>query len=70
MHLKSEPARQECFASRPPLLGGLPKQLGAGRAEIGREAARIVSERPGKEDGGGERIVLTPKLDLGATLKR
>ncbi|WP_172300152.1 LacI family DNA-binding transcriptional regulator [Pseudoruegeria sp. HB172150] len=55
------------------LLDGLPKRLAtmdACRAEIGREAARIVAERAEAEDGGGERIVLTPTLQLGDTLKR
>jgi LacI family gluconate utilization system Gnt-I transcriptional repressor len=55
------------------LLDGLPKQLAtmdACRAEIGREAARIIATRAGEEHGGHERIVLTPKLDLGETLKR
>ncbi len=55
------------------LLDGLPKQLAtmdACRAEIGREAARIIATCAGEDSGGGERVVLTPKLDLGATLKR
>lgn len=55
------------------LLDGLPKKLAtmdACRAEIGREAARLVSKCVGQESSGGERIVLRPKLQLGETLKR
>jgi LacI family gluconate utilization system Gnt-I transcriptional repressor len=55
------------------LLDGLPRKLAtmdACRAEIGREAARIIAEHAGDEAGGGERIVLKPKLQLGDTLKR
>lgn len=79
------------------LLDGLPVRLAtmdACRAEIGREAARIIAARSGctpkgaarpgdteigtarsvdvahGAEGGGERVVLTPKLQLGETLKR
>ncbi|RMD91683.1 MAG: LacI family DNA-binding transcriptional regulator [Alphaproteobacteria bacterium] len=50
------------------LLDGLPKRLAtmdACRAEIGREAARIVAER-----AHGRRVELTPRLDPGDTLMR
>lgn len=55
------------------LLDGLPQRLAtmdAGRAEIGREAARIVA---GCVDGtieGGQRVELSPKLQPGETLER
>ncbi len=55
------------------LLDGLPVRLAtmdACRAEIGQEAARIVARRASGTAGGGERVVLTPKLQLGETLKR
>jgi len=57
------------------LLDGLPRKLAtmdACRAEIGREAARIIASRAlsDKDSGGGERITLSPKLDPGETLKR
>ena len=55
------------------LLDGLPRQLAtmdAHRAEIGREAARIIAARAGGREGGGERHELTPKLQFGDTLKR
>jgi len=55
------------------LLDGLPRQLAtmdACRAEIGREAARIIAARAGAGEGGGERHVLTPTLQYGDTLKR
>ncbi len=55
------------------LLDGLPKKLAtmdACRADIGREAARIIAERAGQDSAGGERVVLTPQLQLGDTLKR
>ncbi|MDJ0631036.1 MAG: LacI family DNA-binding transcriptional regulator [Rhodobacter sp.] len=55
------------------LLDGLPKQLAtmdACRAEIGREAARLIAAHAGDTSAGGERHVLTPKLQYGATLKR
>ncbi len=55
------------------MLDGLPRRLAtmdACRAEIGREAARIIVRRAGTGTGGGERVVLSPKLQLGATLKR
>ncbi|MCP5088777.1 MAG: LacI family DNA-binding transcriptional regulator [Rhodobacteraceae bacterium] len=57
------------------LLDGLPCKLAtmdACRAEIGREAARIIAERAKADgdDGGGERITLSPKLEPGDTLKR
>ncbi len=55
------------------LLDGLPRQLAtmdACRSEIGREAAKIIVEHAGSENGGAKKIVLTPKLQLGDTLKR
>jgi len=55
------------------ILDGLPRKLAtmdACRAEIGREAARLVARNVGRESSGGERIVLKPKLQLGETLKR
>ncbi|RVT83258.1 LacI family DNA-binding transcriptional regulator [Rhodobacteraceae bacterium CCMM004] len=56
------------------LLHGLPRQLATmdtERLEIGRAAARIVADRAsGKMTEGGQRIVLTPKLSLGDTLRR
>lgn len=55
------------------LLEGLPRTLAtmdACRAEIGREAARIIAEHAGASNSGGERIILKPKLQLGDTLKR
>ncbi|MDF0600657.1 LacI family DNA-binding transcriptional regulator [Psychromarinibacter sp. C21-152] len=55
------------------LLDGLPVKLAtmdACRAEIGREAAKIVAARAAGEEGGHERVVLTPTLQLGETLKR
>ncbi len=55
------------------LLDGLPKKLAtmdACRAEIGREAARLVAAHAGEDSAGAERHVLTPTLEFGATLKR
>ncbi len=55
------------------ILDGLPRRLAtmdACRAEIGREAARLVCQSLGEETSGGQRIVLKPKLQLGETLKR
>ena len=56
------------------LLQGLPRRLAtmeAGRLEIGRAAARIIAERAsGAVTETGQRIELTPKLDLGDTLTR
>ncbi len=56
------------------LLQGLPRRLAtmeAGRLEIGREAARIIAERAsGAITETGQRVELTPKLDLGDTLTR
>jgi LacI family gluconate utilization system Gnt-I transcriptional repressor len=55
------------------LLDGLPRKLAtmdACRAEIGREAARIIAENVGRDTGNGERLVLTPKIQFGETLKR
>ena len=55
------------------LLDGLPMQLAtmdACRAEIGREAARIVAAQAGQDSAGGEKLVLTPKIAFGETLKR
>ncbi len=55
------------------LLAGLPRKLAtmdACRAEIGREAARIIARRSESDGGGGERVVLTPRLEPGDTLRR
>ncbi len=55
------------------LLDGLPRKLAtmdACRAEIGREAARIIADNAGTDSSGGIRKVLTPVLDLGETLRR
>ena len=55
------------------LLDGLPQKLAtmdAGRMEIGREAARIVAECSAGTLGGGQRVELTPTLDIGETLRR
>ncbi len=55
------------------LLDGLPRKLAtmdACRAEIGREAARIIARRAEGGEGGGERVVLTPRLEPGDTLIR
>ncbi len=54
------------------LLDGLPRQLAtmdACRAEIGREAARIIAARADGSGTGGERIELTPALVEGDTLR-
>ena len=55
------------------LLRGLPRQLAtmdACRKEIGRHAARIIADRVGGSTaGGGERIVLTPEIARGDTLR-
>lgn len=56
------------------LLDGLPCRLAtmdAGRMEIGRAAAQIVADRAsGAVTKGGQRIELTPRLQIGQTLKR
>ncbi|EKE44303.1 transcriptional regulator, LacI family protein [Oceaniovalibus guishaninsula JLT2003] len=55
------------------LLDGLPCRLAtmdAGRAEIGRQAARIVADRAAGVGTAGQRIVLEPRLQPGDTLKR
>ncbi|MGR3756561.1 MAG: LacI family DNA-binding transcriptional regulator [Tranquillimonas sp.] len=56
------------------LLDGLPCRLAtmdAGRMEIGRAAAQIVADRAsGAVTEGGQRIELTPRLQIGQTLKR
>jgi LacI family gluconate utilization system Gnt-I transcriptional repressor len=56
------------------ILDGLPRRLAtmdACRAEIGREAARIVAARTlGSAADGGERVVLTPTIDFGDTIRR
>ncbi len=54
------------------LLQGLPRRLAtmdACRAEIGREAARIIAARADGSGGGGERIELTPEIVPGDTLR-
>ncbi|RYH07483.1 LacI family DNA-binding transcriptional regulator [Tropicimonas sp. IMCC6043] len=59
--------------NRVELLDGLPRQLASMdscRQEIGEAAARIVAQRAGSDTGGGERVVLTPKLTMGDTLLR
>ncbi len=55
------------------LLDGLPRKLAtmdAERAEIGRQAARLIADNVGESSAGGERHVLKPKLQYGQTLKR
>lgn len=56
------------------LLEGLPRRLAtmdACRMEIGRRAATIIADRVNNESAGfGERVVLTPQLDFGDTLRR
>lgn len=56
------------------LLEGLPRRLAtmdSARLEIGRASARLIAERAKSEDPmPGERIELTPKLQLGDTLGR
>jgi len=56
------------------LLDGLPRQLAtmdACRAEIGRAAAKIIADRvSGASEELGEKIVLTPQLSIGQTLRR
>jgi LacI family gluconate utilization system Gnt-I transcriptional repressor len=56
------------------LLKGLPRRLAtmdACRLEIGQRAARIVAARVAEGEGGApQRIVLTPTIDLGDTLRR
>jgi len=57
------------------LLDGLPRQLAtmdACRTEIGRAAADIIAKRvsEGAENAAGEKIVLTPQISFGDTLKR
>jgi LacI family gluconate utilization system Gnt-I transcriptional repressor len=53
------------------LLEGLPRRLAtmdAGRAEIGRAAARIIVDRMSGTESDGVVVELTPKLELGDTL--
>lgn len=55
------------------LLEGLPRRLAtmdACRHEIGRRAAAIISGHSASGLVGGERIELTPKLQLGDTIRR
>ncbi|SES27939.1 transcriptional regulator, LacI family [Tranquillimonas rosea] len=56
------------------LLDGFSRRLAtmeSGRHEIGQLAARIIADRlSGAEPRGGQRVELTPKLQLGDTLKR
>lgn len=55
-------------------LEGMPRKLATMDAclvETGKAAAEIVASRVGGEDGdAGERIVLTPELEVGDTLRR
>jgi len=55
------------------LLAGLPQRLAtmdACRRQIGETAAQIIAEQAGQDGAGGKEVVLTPTLDLGATLQR
>ena len=55
------------------LLEGLPRRLAtmdACRKEIGRQAAQIIAGHGHAELIGGERIELTPTLQLGDTIRR
>ena len=56
------------------ILDGLPLKIAtmdSARAEIGREAARIIAGRTsGDIAEGGQRVVLTPKIEIGQTLRR
>lgn len=55
------------------LLDGLPRRLAsmdACRLEIGRRAATIIASHAGRDNAGGERVVLTPSIDFGDTLRR
>lgn len=55
------------------LLDGLPRRLAsmdACRLEIGRRAATIIATHAGRDNAGGERVVLTPSIDFGDTLRR
>jgi hypothetical protein len=44
--------------------------MDAGRAEIGRAAARIIVDRMAGTGNEGVVVEMTPKLDLGDTLGR
>ena len=56
------------------LLDGLPRQLAtmdACRAEIGRAAAKIIADRvSGTSEKSEQKIVLTPQISIGQTLRR
>jgi len=56
------------------LLDGLPRQLAtmdACRAEIGRAAAKIIADRvSGTSEENEQKIVLTPQISIGQTLRR
>jgi len=55
------------------LLDGLPRKLAtmdACRADIGREAARIIAAHSGEHKTSGENHVLKPQIQFGDTLKR
>ena len=56
------------------LLDGLPRRLAtmdACRLEVGRAAAQIIADRVADAASApGQRIVLTPQIDFGATLRR
>lgn len=54
------------------LLDGLPRRLAtmdACRLEIGRRAAALIAAHAGEDSSGGARVVLTPSLSLGGTLR-
>jgi LacI family gluconate utilization system Gnt-I transcriptional repressor len=55
------------------LLDGLPRQLAtmdACRREIGAKAAEIIAAAARGQSSGGERIELSPKLQIGDTIRR
>lgn len=55
------------------LLDGLPRQLAtmdACRIEIGRNAAEIIAAHAGQDNSGAEKVVMTPSLSFGDTLRR
>jgi LacI family gluconate utilization system Gnt-I transcriptional repressor len=55
------------------LLDGLPRRLAtmdACRHEIGRKAAELIAAHAGEDTSGGARVVLTPSLNPGDTIRR